>query len=101
MGINTKNCIAANTKAKNTCSSKYPYIPDRDEEELMVTAKKYGNCTTEHYISYLGADDVKFEQCAIYLEPIFDKQYNDALKESQAFDKNFFEEDDPLHNYSN
>jgi len=101
IGVNTKNCIAANTKAKNTCKTKYPYVPDRDRDELIKAAKKYGYCTTEHYISYLGIDSVKFEYCAQYLKPIYDKQYNDMLKESEAFDKRFFEEDDPLHNYYN
>ena len=101
IGINTKNCIAANTKASNTCKTKYPYVPNRERDELIQTATKYGYCITEHYISYLGIDDVKFEKCAKYLEPIFDKQHKDMLKESEAFDKRFFEEDDPLHNYYN
>ena len=101
MNINTKNCIAANAKAKNTCTSKYPYISDRDEDELLATAKQYAHCITENIISNLGSNNDKFAQCVIHLKPIFDQNYENALKESKAFDNKFFEESDPLHEYSN
>ncbi|MCP3850182.1 MAG: hypothetical protein GY694_08110 [Gammaproteobacteria bacterium] len=96
MNINTKDCIAANTKAKNTCTSKYPYVSDHNEDELIATAKQYGHCVTENSISNLDSNNGKFEQCAIHLKPIFDLQYEEALEKSKTFNKKFFEESEQL-----
>lgn len=99
MGTNSKDCIEAYTKAKKFCTAKHPYDSASSKKELRATATKNGRCTTIKYISNLGADINKFEKCAVYLEPIFDEFYKNALKSRKESDKRFFEEDDHLHNY--
>lgn len=99
MEIDSNACLQAHKKANKFCETKFPYTIESNEEELRATAKKYGACVTNNYISNLGSNTNKFEKCGIYLEPIFNANYNNALKKSKEFDEKFFEEDDPLHQY--
>ena len=75
-------------------------MPDGNDAETRAFATKYGKCSTENYIFNLGSDMAKFEKCAIYLEPILNAIYNNKLMKHKQLEKEFFEEDDPLHKYS-
>jgi len=97
MDTSSGECIAANKKAVAICTEKHPLKGGNDR---FTVAKQYGTCVMESYLTDLDADTTKYEKCAVHLSAIYSKYHQDALIEYQELDKRFFEEDDPLHNYS-
>jgi len=87
VGTNTEKCKNLFLASQNTCTKKYPIDYGLEKEKFTEKAKQNSECTTREFIKSVGADDVKFEKCGKFLQPMFDEYRRKARKELERLEK--------------
>ncbi len=100
LGVSESLCLKASDKANDTCINKYNLM-EKEYEDTKHISKEIDYCVIDNFIKNISISKNKYESCSAHFIE-YNKTVIEFIKKEKAInDKRFFEEDDPLHNYSN